>query len=238
MLDNNAWLNSAIEWMPALMQGAVVTLQISVGAFGIGLLIGLVVALIKLKAGPVGLRLANSYTTICRSVPELLLILLLYYAGSDLINKIALSMGHENLDINGFMVAVVVLGIVQGAYIAEILRGAILAVPFGQIEAARALAMPARLYTRRIILPAMMPYAIGGLSNLWLILIKDSALISVVGYSELLFTAKQAAGTTKHYFVFYVLAGVLYLIFTLLSSLVFKWFENRLARWLPQTSTQ
>lgn len=238
MLDNNAWLNSAIEWMPALMQGAVVTLQISVGAFGIGLLIGLVVALIKLKAGPVGLRLANSYTTICRSVPELLLILLLYYAGSDLINKIAQSMGHENLDINGFMVAVVVLGIVQGAYIAEILRGAILAVPFGQIEAARALAMPARLYTRRIILPAMMPYAIGGLSNLWLILIKDSALISVVGYSELLFTAKQAAGTTKHYFVFYVLAGVLYLIFTLLSSLVFKWFENRLARWLPQTSTQ
>lgn len=238
MLDNNAWLNSAIEWMPALMQGAVVTLQISVGAFGIGLFIGLVVALIKLKAGPVGLRLANSYTTICRSVPELLLILLLYYAGSDLINKIAQSMGHENLDINGFMVAVVVLGIVQGAYIAEILRGAILAVPFGQIEAARALAMPARLYTRRIILPAMMPYAIGGLSNLWLILIKDSALISVVGYSELLFTAKQAAGTTKHYFVFYVLAGVLYLIFTLLSSLVFKWFENRLARWLPQTSTQ
>lgn len=238
MLDNNAWLNSAIEWMPALMQGAVVTLQISVGAFGIGLLIGLVVALIKLKAGPVGLRLANSYTTICRSVPELLLILLLYYAGSDLINKIAQSMGHENLDINGFMVAVVVLGIVQGAYIAEILRGAILAVPFGQIEAARALAMPAHLYTRRIILPAMMPYAIGGLSNLWLILIKDSALISVVGYSELLFTAKQAAGTTKHYFVFYVLAGVLYLIFTLLSSLVFKWFENRLARWLPQTSTQ
>lgn len=238
MLDNNAWLNSAIEWMPALMQGAVVTLQISVGAFGIGLFIGLVVALIKLKAGPVGLRLANSYTTICRSVPELLLILLLYYAGSDLINKIAQSLGHENLDINGFMVAVVVLGIVQGAYIAEILRGAILAVPFGQIEAARALAMPARLYTRRIILPAMMPYAIGGLSNLWLILIKDSALISVVGYSELLFTAKQAAGTTKHYFVFYVLAGVLYLIFTLLSSLVFKWFENRLARWLPQTSTQ
>jgi polar amino acid transport system permease protein len=238
MLDNNVWLTSAIEWMPALMQGAVVTLQISVGAFVIGLLIGLVVALIKLKAGPVGVRLANSYTTICRSVPELLLILLLYYAGSDLINKITESMGYENFDINGFMVAVIVLGIVQGAYIAEILRGAILAVPFGQIEAARALAMPAHLYTRRIILPAMMPYAIGGLSNLWLILIKDSALISVVGYSELLFTAKQAAGTTKHYFVFYVLAGALYLIFTLLSSLVFKWFENRLSRWLPQTSTQ
>ena len=238
MLDNNAWFNSAIEWMPALMQGAVVSLQISIGAFVIGLLIGLMVALVKLKAGPIGLRLANSYTTICRSVPELLLILLLYYAGSDLINKITQSMGYENLDINGFMVAVIVLGIVQGAYIAEILRGAILAVPFGQIEAARALAMPAPMYTRRIILPAMMPYAIGGLSNLWLILIKDSALISVVGYSELLFTAKQAAGTTKHYFVFYVLAGALYWFFTLLSSLVFKWFENRLARWLPQTSTQ
>ena len=183
MFENNVWLNSAIEWMPALMQGAVVTLQISVGAFLIGLVIGLAVALVKLKAGAVGQGIANSYTTICRSVPELLLILLLYYAGSDLINQIAQSLGYENLEINGFAVAVVVLGIVQGAYIAEILRGAILAVPFGQIEAARALAMPAHLYTRRIILPAMMPYAIGGLSNLWLILIKDSALISVVGYT-------------------------------------------------------
>ena len=237
MFENNVWLNSAIEWMPALMQGAVVTLQISVGAFLIGLVIGLAVALVKLKAGVVGQGIANSYTTICRSVPELLLILLLYYAGSDLINQIAQSLGYENLEINGFAVAVVVLGIVQGAYIAEILRGAILAVPFGQIEAARALAMPAHLYTRRIILPAMMPYAIGGLSNLWLILIKDSALISVVGYSELLFTAKQAAGTTKHYFVFYVLAGAIYLIFTLLSSLLLKWFENKLSRWLPSSSS-
>lgn len=238
MLENNTWIQIAIEWMPALMQGAIVTLQIAIGAFLIGLMIGLVVALIKLKSGALGLRLANTYTTICRSVPELLLILLLYYAGSDLINQVAQRLGYENIDINGFMVAVVVLGIVQGAYIAEILRGAILAVPFGQIEAARALAMPAHLYTRRIILPAMLPYAVGGLSNLWLILIKDSALISVVGYSELLFTAKQAAGTTKHYFVFYVLAALIYLVFTLLSSLVFKCLENRLARWLPQTSTQ
>ena len=110
MFENNVWLNSAIEWMPALMQGAVVTLQISVGAFLIGLVIGLAVALVKLKAGAVGQGIANSYTTICRSVPELLLILLLYYAGSDLINQIAQSLGYENLEINGFAVAVVVLG--------------------------------------------------------------------------------------------------------------------------------
>lgn len=233
MISDSSLMVSAVSWLPALLKGTVVTLQISLGAFAMGLLIGFPVALIKLKGGPTLVRLANSYTTVCRSVPELLLILLLYYAGADLINRITLALGGEAVDINGFAAAVVVLGIVQGAYVAEIIRGAILAVPFGQIEAARALSMPALLTTRRIIIPAMVPYALGGLSNLWLILIKDSALISVVGYSELLYTAKQAAGGSKHYFMFYLLAAAIYLCITVVSSTLFQAAERRMSRWIP-----
>lgn len=233
MHDWPALFAVTLDWLPMLLQGALMTMKISFGAFAIGLFIGLIVALVKLKAAPGWVRLVNTYTTVCRSVPELLLILLLFYAGTDLLNAIALAFNGSTIELNGFVVAVVVLGVVQGAYVAEILRGAILAVPFGQIEAARALAMPAWLYTRRITLPAMLPCALGGLSNLWLILIKDSALISVVGYSELLYTAKQAAGTTKHYFLFFTVAALLYLLITLLSSALVQRIERRIGRWMP-----
>ncbi len=233
MIDWSVLLPQAAGWMPALLRGTWVTLQISFGAFLIGLLIGFPVALIKLKGSPGLVRVANGYTTVCRSVPELLLILLLYYAGADLINRVSIALGGDVVDVNGLVVAICVLGIVQGAYMAEILRGAILAVPYGQIEAARALSMPSSLYTRRIIIPAMVPYALGGLSNLWLVLIKDSALISVVGYSELLYTAKQAAGTTKHYFLFYLIAAAIYLVLTVFSSTVFQLIERRVSRWMP-----
>ena len=103
------------------------------------------------------------------------------------------------------------LGFVQGAYSTEVLRGAILAVPQGQIEAARAYGMSPGLLLRRITLPAMLPFAIPGLANLWLIATKDTALLAVVGFSELTLETRQAAGATKAYFTFYVAAGALYL---------------------------
>jgi polar amino acid transport system permease protein len=221
-------------WLGALLHGAVITLQISAGAFLLGLSIGLVVALIKLKGAPWMVSLANCYTTLYRAVPELLLILLLYYAGTDLLNAVLASLGHSSVQVNGFVAAVLVLGIVQGAYSAEIIRGAIQAIPFGQIEAARAFGVERLLLLRRIILPSMLPYAMGGLSNLWLVLIKDSALISVVGYSELLSVGKQAAGSTKHYLVFYLSVAAIYFIMTLLSNVVFQLIERHSNRWMPK----
>lgn len=221
-------------WLVALMHGAVISLQISAGAFLLGLGIGLVVAMIKLKGSPWMLWLANCYTTLYRAVPELLLILLLYYAGTDLLNAVLASWGQTGVQVNGFIAAVLVLGIVQGAYSAEIIRGAIQAIPFGQIEAARSLGIERLLLLRRIILPSMLPLALGGLSNLWLILIKDSALISVVGYSELLSIGKQAAGSTKHYLVFYLTVAAIYLLMTLLSNVVFQLIERHSNRWMPK----
>ena len=112
-------------WLQALAQGMVKTLGISLGAFVLGLSIGLIVAMVKLKGPRWMVVCANCYTTLYRAVPELLLILLLYYAGADLINLTMAALGQPSVEINGFMAAVVVLGIVQGAYSGEIIRGAI-----------------------------------------------------------------------------------------------------------------
>jgi polar amino acid transport system permease protein len=228
------FLQSVVQqWGPVLLEGALVTLQISLGAFVLGLLIGLVVAMGKLSGRAPVVVVANTYITVCRAVPELLLILLLYYAGSDLVNAVLEWMGREPVEINGFVSGVVVLGIVQGAYASEIIRGAILAIPAGHIEAARAFGCSKGLIVRRILIPEMMPFALAGLSNLWMTLLKDSALISVVGYNELLFTAKQAAGSTKMYLLFYLSVGAMYLVITLLSNGVVARIEARFRRWMP-----
>lgn len=221
-------------WGPALMRGAVVTLQIAAGAYLLGLLIGSLTAWARLRGARPIAAVASFYTTACRAIPELLLILLMFYAGADLLNWIAadlLNRGPVTLD--GFWAAVVVLGVVQGAYIGEVLRGAALAVPAGQIESARALGMGRLLTVRRVLLPAMLPFALGGLSNLWLIVLKDTALISVVGYSELFFTARQAAGATREYLLFYTVVGLIYLTMTLFFTGLFRLLERRYERWTP-----
>ncbi len=187
----------------------------------------------KLYGGPVVRDLLELYTTVVRAVPELVLILLLYYAGTDLLNRALEAMGYARVDISGLVAGIVSLGFVQGAYSTEVLRGAILAVPQGQIEAARAYGMSPWLLMRRITLPAMLPFAIPGLANLWLIATKDTALLAVVGFNELTLATRQAAGTTKAYFTFFMAAGALYLLLTLFSELIIGRIENWARRGLP-----
>jgi polar amino acid transport system permease protein len=220
-------------WGPALLSGALVTIEITVGAFICGLVIGTLTAAARMSRVPPLVALARGYTTICRAIPELLLILVLYYLGSQLLNQVLHAIGLGDAPISGFATAIIVLGLVQGAYASEIIRGAILAIPYGQIEAAHAFGHARILLFRRIILPTMLPMAIGGLSNLWMVLIKDSALISVVGYSELLYTAKQAAGYTQRYFLFYVVAAAVYYAMTLVSNIGIRSIEGRFGRWMP-----
>lgn len=230
----SGWELLASGWGVNLLVGAVSTLQISASAYLLGLVIGLFGALGKLTGGKITRRLLDGYTTIVRSVPELLLIVILYYTGTQALNNLLVSVGYEPIRINGFIAAVAVLGVVQGAYSTEVLRGAILAIPIGQIEAARAYGMPPLLLFRRITLPAMLPYAIPGLSNLWLNATKDSALISVVGYLELTKITQQAAGGTKWYFMFYTVAGALYLVISLVSLKAFGMLDNYVRRGQPK----
>ena len=212
-------------WGGNLLIGLMKSIQIALGAFGLGLLIGLAGAYGKLYGGPVTRDLLAVYTTVVRAVPELILILILYYVGTDLVNRVAEAMGYGRVEISGVAAGIGVLGIVQGAYATEILRGAIKAIPIGQTEAARAYGMPPFLLLRRVTIPAMMAFAIPGLANLWLIATKDTALLAVVGFGELTQVTRQAAGDTKAYFTFFMAAGAMYLLVTLLSGRVFARIE-------------
>ncbi|MGD9912792.1 MAG: ABC transporter permease [Rhizobiaceae bacterium] len=224
-------------WGGVMLSGLLASVQIAVGAFALGLLIGTAGAYGKLYGGPVARDLLEVYTTIVRAVPELVLILLLYFAGTDLINRLLELLGYERVDINGLVAGICVLGVVQGAYATEVIRGAILAVPQGQIEAGRAYGMSPLLLMRRITLPAMLPFAIPGLANLWLIATKDTALLAIVGFGELTQVTRQAAGTTKAYFTFFIAAGLLYLALTLFSNVILGRIERWARRGMPTVTS-
>ncbi|WP_280773069.1 ABC transporter permease subunit [Rhizobium sp. SG_E_25_P2] len=209
-------------WGGVLLDGFLVSIEIAIGGFGLGVLIGALGASGKLYGGLVTRDLLEVYTTLVRAIPELILILLLYYAGTGLVNQALAAFGRDPIDISGLVAGIVVIGFVQGAYSTEVIRGAIKSIPPGQIEAARAYGMGPILIFRRVILPAMLPYALPGLGNLWMIATKDTALLAVVGFTELTLATRQAAGATKAYMTFYLAAGALYLALSLVSALIIK----------------
>ncbi|MGV2977056.1 ABC transporter permease [Roseibium alexandrii] len=229
-LNLNLLALSPPGWGGVLLEGFAASLQLAVGGFSLGLMIGISGAFGKLYGGPILRDLLEVYTTVIRAVPELVLILLLYYAGTDAVNALLGLVGLPRVDISGLAAGIFVIGVVQGAYQTEVLRGAIKAVPPGQIEAARAYGMSPLKTLRRITLPAMLPYAIPGLSNLWLIATKDTALLAVVGFSELTLVTRQAAGSTKAYMLFFCAAGLMYLTLTLVSNRVIAIIEKRARR--------
>jgi polar amino acid transport system permease protein len=220
-------------WGGNLLRGLWHSLQIAAGAFAFGLVIGIFGANGKLSGGPVTRDLLTVYTTVVRAVPELVLILILYFIGTDLLNRAATALGYGTVQISGVAAGIWVLGIVQGAYATEVLRGAILAVPPGQLDAGRAYGMTGGQLLRRVTLPAMLPHALPGLANLWLIATKDTALLAIVGFAELTLETRQAASSTRAYFTFYLAAGVLYLAVTLISTFFFRRLERRARRGQP-----
>jgi polar amino acid transport system permease protein len=214
-----------------LMWGAIRTVEIAFFAYAFGLMLGLLGAAAKLYGNVVFRLVAGFYTTVIRSVPELVLILLFFFAGTEGLNQLIQSLGFEPVQINEMLAAIVVLGVVQGAYSTEVLRAAILAVPQGQIEAARAFGMSGMQVMRRIVGPVMLPNALPGLANLWLIVIKDTALIAVVGGSpELAQVTRNAAGFTKQYMMFYVVTAMIYLVIALCSNQLIDRLERRFRR--------
>ncbi|MGV8985419.1 MAG: ABC transporter permease [Cypionkella sp.] len=214
-------------WGATLLLGLGNSVVIALGAYVMGFAIGIGGAFGKLYGGPILKDLLATYTTIVRAVPELVLILILYYAFTGLLNEALISWGFGRIQISPIITGIVVLGVVQGAYQTEVLRGGILAVPAGQIEAARAMGMPSWLLARRVTLPLMASNALPGLANLWLNATKDTALLAVIGFSELTKATKQAASTTKAFFTFFLAAMVLYMIISLLSTYLI----GRIEKW-------
>jgi polar amino acid transport system permease protein len=220
-----AW--SPPGWGATLVAGLWNTIIIAFGAYLLGLLIGVAGAFGKLYGGPITKDLLAVYTTLVRAVPELVLLLLITFAAKDAINAVLRSYDYQPIDFSGVVAGIVVLGVVQGAYSTEVLRGAILSVPAGQIEAGRAMGMSPFKIAQRITLPLMTSAAVPGLANLWLTCTKDTALLAVIGFIELTKATSLAAGTTKSFLTFYMAAGVLYLLLSLVSGVLF----GRIEKW-------
>ncbi|MBV9523862.1 MAG: ABC transporter permease [Alphaproteobacteria bacterium] len=209
-----------------LLDGAAMTLLVAAISLVFGSAIGFLGAGAKLSRWRAPRWIAEAYTTIIRGVPELLIILLLYFGGTVTLTRIA---GHY-VEVNGFSAGVFALSLVFGGYATEIFRGAFLAVPQGQREAARALGMRRLAVFRFVLLPQVWRFALPGLGNLWLVLLKDTALISVVGLEELMRKTSIAAGVTRQPFVFYATAALLYLAFTIVSAAALQLAERRVGR--------
>ncbi len=198
-----------------LILGALMTVGLSLSILVLGLALGLVIAICKLSGFVAFRAIGEVYTAIFRAIPELLIILVLYFGSSGILTAIAESFGHDEfVELSPFAAGVISLGLVFGAYASEVFRGAILAIPKGQIEAARAYGMNAWLVFRRVTLPQVWRVALPGLGNLFLVTQKDTALVSVIGLVELTRAAAIATGYTKAPFTFYFVASLLYLAMT------------------------
>ena len=212
-----------------LLSGLWRTLFIALLSYGLGLMLGLGLAL-GAVAGGRGLKLAiSTYNAVLRGLPELILILLLYYTFSDALTWVLARMGFGNA-LDGTQAAIIVLALVTSAYACEVFRAGINAVPRGQIEAGYSLGMGRITCFWRITFPAMLPNALPGLSNIWLMVVKGTSLVSIVGVTELALAAEQSASATKAYFAIYFAALLLYLSVTLLTLRLFRFLEQRLRR--------
>ena len=207
----------------AILQGAVSTVGVSLCALLVSIVLGLMGAAAKLSGRPVLVALATLYTTIVRGIPELVLMLLVFYGGTIGVNNLLEWLGSESsIDINPFVAGVLTIGFIYGAFMTETFRGAILSIPKGQMEAAWAFGM-GRLQTFvRITAPQMVRYALPGFTNNWLVLIKATALVSLIGLQEMTYLAKQASAATRSPFEFFLFTAGLFLIYTSVSLFVLR----------------
>lgn len=202
----------------SILNGALLTVSVSIASLVVAVVLGLLGAAAKLSGRRALVVLATAYTTVIRGVPELVLMLLVFYGGSIGINKLLeLSGTGGTLDINPFAAGVLTLGFIYGAYMTETFRGAILAIPRGQLEAATAFGMSSLQVFLRITAPQMVRYALPGFTNNWLVLIKATALVSLIGLHEMTYLAKQASAATRSPFAFFLFTAALFLLYTWLS---------------------
>jgi arginine/ornithine transport system permease protein len=213
---------------PFLLAGVALTIETALLSLALAVLLGVAGAIAKTSGSPVAHGIAGVYTTIVRGVPDLVLMLLVFYGGQVMVNQLAPLVGYEGyIEIDEFVAGVGTLGFIYGAYMAETFRGAILAVPAGQLEAGQAFGMGRTQVFSRILLPQTIRHALPGFGNNWLVLLKATALLSVIGLEDALFRAGQAAGATREPFTFYVVAAGIYLLLTTVSTLLLGWAERR-----------
>lgn len=218
-------------WGWALLKAGAMTLAVALCGFLAGAIIGTFVAWAKLSRNLVARSLADGYTTVLRGIPDLLVIYLFYFGGSAALGAVGSLFGAEGfIGVPAFATGALAIGVVSGAYQAEVFRGAYQTLSKGELEAAMSVGMHRFLMFRRIIAPQVLRYAIPGLGNVWQLVLKESALISVTGLVELLRQSQIAAGSTRRPFDFYITAAALYLLITWVSTILFQKAESHSLR--------
>jgi polar amino acid transport system permease protein len=223
-------------WGDELLAGFLVTLRLAVMTLPIGLLIGFGVALAATSQSPALRSASKTYVTTMRGLPEILTLFAFYHGAGLLLNgfykRIYPDAGF--IELSPFIAGTLALALVFGAFSGEVLRGGFQAIPRGQVEAATATGMGRFLIFRRIKLPQVWRFTLPGLSNLWVNLLKDTALVSVIGLSDLMRAANVAVGVTKKPFTFFLAACLLYWLACVLSELVAARMERRANRGVRQ----
>lgn len=215
---------------PALLAGTWMTIQLALASLALGLVLGLLGALAKTAPYRVLRWLGDAYSTLVRGVPELLWVLLIYYGSVGTVQAFGEMIGNPELELSPFAAGALALGLCFGSYATEVFRGALLSIPRGQREAGLALGLSRKRILWQLVLPQMWRVALPGLGNLFMILMKDTALVSVIGLNEVMRQAQTAVTVSKQPFTFFMVAAVIYLSLTVLSMLALHAFEKRANR--------
>ena len=221
-------MDSVWEYRNLLLSGTAVTIQLALASLTLSVFLGLIGASAKLAVNPISRRIASIYTTLVRGVPDLVLMMLLFYGGQQVVNDLGSATGWwDYVEINQFIAGVWSIGFVFGAYMTETFRGAILAIPRGQIEAGISCGMTPLLIFRRITWPQMVRHALPSFTNNWLVLIKATALVSVIGLHDLVWNASTAGRSVREPFSFMFAVLIIYLILTACSDVGLRWLDRR-----------
>ncbi|MEZ0563178.1 ABC transporter permease [Acinetobacter baumannii] len=211
---------------PLLLSGTWMTIQLALLSLLLSVIIGLIGASSKISNIKALRYIATAYTTLIRSVPDLVIMLLLFYSLQLGLNQITEALQMDQIDINPFVAGVITLAFIYGAYFTETFRGAFQSVPKGQIEAAMASGMTPWQVFHRVLFPQMMRFALPGIGNNWQVLIKATALVSIIGLTDIVKITQDAGRSTMQLFFFSIIAAAIYLAITTVSNLILIWLER------------
>ncbi|OEY65583.1 ABC transporter permease [Marinobacter sp. X15-166B] len=217
---------------PSLLEGAIVTIELAFMSLALALALGLIGATSKLSQNRLLAGAATTYTTLIRGVPDLVMMLLFYYGGQVMVNNLSDYL-YDAYDIDfffqfdPFISGVLTIGLIFGAYMTETFRGAFLAVDTGQVEAAKAYGFSRWHTFRRVMIPQMLRHALPGIGNNWQVLLKTTALVSIIGLTDMVRVAEQAAKAERSPFLFFIPVALVYLALTAGSELFIKWLDKR-----------
>ncbi|MHA3976542.1 ABC transporter permease [Halovulum sp. GXIMD14794] len=221
-------MQELIPYVPLLLRGTALTIALALCGMALATAIGLSCAALRLTGGRAGRGVTLAYTTLVRGIPDLVMVLLVYFGGQRMLNDIGALLGWEHIGLSPFVAGVLALGIIFGAYLAETFRGAFQAVPTGQGDAARALGLGRGTAFRRVLLPQMLHHALPGYANVWMVLVKSTAVVSVIGLGDLVGVANDVGKSLRSPFVFFGFALLAYLAITLVSHRLLTKVERRL----------